>query len=109
MSAWSTRNEGGLHILYNKTCEHSLRAGPTGVFAWVADTERLLDVLNSNLLLMAALERKFVRSLVAKQSKRPLLFWPGFASTQLIAWKQKKCTGTTYGRALGCCCCSAQR
>ena len=88
-----------MHILYGKPCEHGLVAGATGMFAWVAHTPRLLEVLNADLVVMAALERKFVRALVEKRSKRPILFFPGFASTQLIAWKAKRCVGTTYVRA----------
>lgn len=86
-----------MHLLYNKQSEHSVTAAADGhgVFAWVADTPRLLQVLTNDLLLMAALERKFVRALVQKRSKRPIFFFPGFASTQLIAWKAKKCVGTT--------------
>jgi hypothetical protein len=86
-----------MHLLYDKHSEHSVMAAADGhgVFAWVADTPRLLQVLTNDLLLMAALERKFVRALVQKRSKRPILFFPGFASTQLIAWKAKKCVGTT--------------
>jgi len=35
--------------------------------------------LNRDPILAGAFERKFLRSIIEKESKRPLIFFPGFA------------------------------
>ena len=83
-------------MLYGRPSLHAVKASDEGVFVWKASSEQLRELLADNMILAAVMERKFLQTFIEKRDKKPLLLFPGFASTQLIAWKHKQCAGIGY-------------
>jgi len=70
---------GGLNVMYGEPNMHNVVASSSGMFAWRADSKAVRQFLNRDPILAGAFERKFLRSIIEKESKRPLIFFPGFA------------------------------
>ena len=88
---------GGLNVYYKLPFPKGIQATnhSEGTFVWFTDHPDFIKRIQENELLGQGIERKALKTLLQKSAKKPVIFIPGFASTQLIAWKEKNCFGTT--------------
>jgi len=88
---------GGLNVLYGHRPKVGLRGRyySDGAFVWIADSPEFLQKLGEDNLIARTIEQKSLQTILEKSIKKPVILFPGFASTQLISWKKKKCFGTS--------------
>ena len=83
---------GVLSILYSHTPEIKVFTLETSYF-WRMRGEDLRTLTSGHARLREYFEKKSLVSFLRHVRKRPLILIPGFASTQLVAWKEKACLG----------------